>query len=463
MCTFVQNVVRNATSGFNILSIFNVNISAVKNVLVIAYYFPPSGGPGVQRVLKHVQYLRDFGWNPIVLTVANGDFPARDESLLAKIPSGIHVERTEIYEPYTLYRKFTGKTADTPIDVNTIKKDSQGRTFTESVAEFIRATFFIPDARVGWLATAVPAGLRLIKEYNIQAIYNSSPPYTTALIARQLKRRTGLRWVTGFRDPWTGFLTSPKRWMLPATIDRALEHSVFREADAIECAWEGIINDIRGKFPDLPSEKFHHVPNGFDALDYPAIETKGNQRFTITYTGSMYGRRTPISFFAALELLIQRGELKATDFHARFIGRFGAEIHAMFEQTSFQGSLEIIGYMPHEESIRQLLLSDALLLVVDESKESEKIVPGKVYEYIGAGKPIIAVAPPNGAIADLLRETQTGRIAHQSEVEQLADIIRDYYVDWKHGTSIFAPNRNVIDRYERKNAAGQLAALLVGQ
>ena len=435
----------------------------MKNVLVIAYYFPPSGGPGVQRVLKHIQYLPECGWNPIVLTVSNGDFPARDESLLAKIPSGIHVERTEIYEPYALYRKLTGKPANTPIDVNVIKKESQGRSFTENIAEFVRASVFIPDARVGWLLTAVDAGLRLIREHNIEAIYNSSPPYTTSLIARQLKRRSGLRWVTGFRDPWTGFLTTPKRWFFPAWIDKRLEHSVFREADAVECAWEGIVKDIRGKFPDVPSAKLHHIPNGFDSGDYPVLapEAAPRERFTITYTGSMYGRRNPASFLAALELLVQRGEIKPYELTVRFIGRFGSEVLAMFDQFPYRDSLDILGYMAHEESIAYLLRSDALLLVVDEAKESEEIVPGKVYEYIGAMRPIIAVAPTSGAIHELLLETASGKTAHQSDVEGIARVVGEYYAAWRDGKP-FAPNASTIAQYERKNATRRLATLLEG-
>ncbi len=431
----------------------------MKNVLVIAYYFPPSGGAGVQRVLKHIRYLPDFGWNPIVLTVENGEYPARDESLIKQIPSNIHIERTRIYEPYSLYRQFVGQAAHTPIDVNTLKNNASERSFAENIAEQIRATLFIPDARVGWLLTAVDAGLRLIKEHNITALYNSAPPYTTALIARQLKRKTGLPWVTGFRDPWTGFLTTPKRWFLPAWIDKRLERSVFEEADAIECAWEGIRKDIAGKFPHIPSTKYHHIPNGFDSNDYPDIPPTQNGRFTITYTGSMYGYRTPASFLKALEGLIAEGEILPNEVLVRFIGRFGAEIHAMFDAFPYQDSLQILGYMPHEESIGYLLRSDALLLVVDEAKESEEIVPGKVYEYVGAMRPILAVAPTHGAIHELLQETASGKTAHQSDVAGIAANIRSYFRAWK-AQEAFSPNTSIIQQYERKTATGALARLL---
>lgn len=437
----------------------------MKNVLIIAYYFPPSGGPGVQRVLKHIQYLRDFGWNPIVLTVSNGDFPARDESLLAKIPKDIIVERTHIYEPYDAYRMLMGQKKGMPIDVNVIKNDHQKRTFKERIAEAIRATFFIPDARIGWIPTAVPKALELIKKHSIIAIYNSSPPYTTSLIARQVKRKTGLHWVAGFRDPWTEFLTSPKRWLFPAWIDSKLELSVFSEADAIECAWIGIIKDALRKFPTLDERKFHHVPNGYDSTDYPSMENVDMSlskpgTFTLTYTGSMYGRRNPSSLFAALELLSARGELSPNDIHLRFIGRFGNEVHEMFQSTSFSSSIEVIGYVPHEKSISYLLVSDVLLLIVDEAKESEEIVPGKVYEYIGSFKPVIAIAPMQGAIADLMNETKAGGIAHQSDIEGIAHIILEMYRAFKEGRSLAQPNIEAIKSYERRESTRKLAHLL---
>lgn len=431
----------------------------MKKLLVVAYYFPPSGGPGVQRVLKHIKYLPEFGWEPYVLTVSNGQFPARDESLLEQIPDDMTVERTHIYEPYDLYRILTGRKKGTAIDVNVIKKESQKRSFKENVAEFIRATFFIPDARVGWLLTAVEAGRRIIGQHGIDAIYSSSPPYTCSLIAKKLKMKTGLPWIAGFRDPWTKFLTTPKRWFLPAAIDSRLERSVFETADYVESAWLGITRDAIGKYPQLPENKFIHVPNGFDSSDFPEVEPKQNEKFTVTYTGSLYGRRNPHSFFRAVENLMNEGIVSQEDIHLRFVGRFGAEVEEMFEKASFRDAIETIPYVPHEKSIEYLMQSDALLLIVDEAKESEEIVPGKVYEYVGVKRPIIAVAPQKSAIADLLEETRCGRVAHQTEIDKLARIIKDYFEQWKTGNWTFAPDKEAVNGYERREAARKLTAL----
>jgi glycosyltransferase involved in cell wall biosynthesis len=434
----------------------------MNKVLIVAYYFPPSGGPGVQRVLKYVQYLREFGWEPVVLTVRDGNFPARDESLLDEIPEGVKVIRTDIFEPYDFYRKLTGKEKGTAIDVNTIRKEGTKLSMQERIAEFIRATIFIPDARIGWLNPAVKAGMKAIEEEGISAIYSSSPPYTCSLIARTLKRKSGLPWVAGFRDPWTGFITTPKRWALPAKIDRTLEHAVFKEADAVEVAWTGIMKDALGKYPTLDRAKFHHLPNGFDSADFPTVSPseRTDDRFTVTYAGSMYGRRNPDAFLKAVEGLVGRREVDPAKIRLRFIGRFGEEVMAMFRDSDLRDAIEVVGYMPHGESIAQLLLADALLLVVDECDESDEVVPGKVYEYIGSHRPVIAVAPERSAIADLINETRSGYVAHQSNIPGIAHAFLALYRDHLSGTRSLEPDEKAIAGYERKNVTGKLARLL---
>lgn len=430
----------------------------MKKVLIIAYYFPPSGGPGVQRVLKNVKYLKQFGWEPIVLTVENGQFPAIDESLLKEIPEGTKVYRTKIFEPYDLYRKFTGKGKNVALDVNNIKKEDQKRSFTEQIAEFIRATFFIPDARVGWRKYAVKKGLEIIKDENIEAIYSSSPPYTCSLIARDLKRKTKLPWIAGLRDPWTDFLTTPTRWWLPKLIDRGMEKSVFQEADYVECAWEGIKKDALQKYPYFDAEKFIHIPNGFDSEDFPLLETHTNEILTITYTGSMYGRRNPLALFNALEELVLEERIKKDKFKFKFIGRFGAEIEEMIANTSFKEQIEVINYMPHSESIKMLMNSDVLLLIVDEAKESEEIVPGKVYEYLGVLKAIFAITPQRSAIAKLIRETNAGLIAHQDENEKLKENFLEFYNNFYSNKDLIKINKSKVSGYERKNSTKLLAS-----
>lgn len=432
----------------------------MKNLLVITYYFPPSGGPGVQRVLKHVKYLREFGWNPIVFTVRDADYPAFDYSLIDEIPKDIKVIRSKIFEPYNFYRKLTGKKPGEPVDVNIIKKEGAKLSFKEQIIEFIRGTFFIPDARIGWYFTSKRELNEVIRDNKIDAIYSSSPPYTSSVIAKYAKKKLKVPWIAGFRDPWTDFIQAPPRWFLPKYIDKSMEKNVFTTADAVEVAWLGIQKDALQKYPNLPNDKFIHIPNGFDSDDYPNIEQKRSEVFTITYTGSMYGKRNPKALFDAIESLIQQSKITNKDFILQFIGRFGQEVHQMMDQTSFKERIININYIPHNESIKKLLESDALLLIVDESKESEEIVPGKVYEYLGTYKPLLVVAPEQGAIADLIQETGTGLIAHQSNTKKIADNFYQLFELWKSNNFLNTINVQSINGYERKESARKLADLL---
>ncbi|MEK6565582.1 MAG: glycosyltransferase [Bacteroidota bacterium] len=431
----------------------------MKKVLIISYYFPPSGGPGVQRVLKFAKFLPEFGWQPVVLTVEGGDYPARDESLLDEIPQHAIVYRTKIFEPYHLYRKLTGKPPHAAVDVENIPGAGKKKSPAESFAEFIRSTFFIPDARIGWYPFAVPEALKIIRQEKIQVLYSSSPPYTTSIIAREVHRRTGLPWIAGFRDPWTDFLSTPERWSVPQSIDRHLERSVFREATLVEAAWNGILKDITKKCPDIDQKKLIHIPNGFDPEDYPKADALNKKKFTVAYTGSMYGKRNPQTFLRAVEELVREKKIDLKKITLKFIGRFGSEVHAMFERTSIRHAIETMPYTPHAQSIGELLRANMLLLVVDEAKESEEIVPGKVFEYIGARRPIIALAP-EGAVAQLLSETKTGYVAHNQDIAAIKAAFLECYRNFIYHRKTFRPNWNAVKRYERRETTRLLARLL---
>lgn len=429
----------------------------MKKVLVVTYYFPPSGGPGVQRVLKFVKYLPQFGFDPIVLTVADADFPAVDESLLKAIPKNVKVVRTKIFEPYNFYRRFTGKEAGAAVDVENIPSGKK-KGIMERIAEFIRSTFFIPDARVGWLPYAVSSAMRLIEEENVDIIYSSSPPYTAALIAKRLKKRTGKPWVMGLRDPWTGFISAPRRWFLPAHIDKSMEKKSIEVADAVEIAWEGIGKDLANKYSDLELSKLVHIPNGFDSEDYPNLPLAKDKKFCVTYTGSLYGKRNPRTLLDAVKRLKTSGEISCDNFKLIFAGRFGGEVREMFAEPELDGLIEVKEYLPHEESIKLLLQSDLLVLIVDESELSDEIVPGKVFEYIGARRPIIAFAP-DGAAARVIRHTGTGIVIGQNDVEAAKAVIISFFSRTEQEKNLFAPDENAIKEFERKEAARKLSVL----
>ena len=436
----------------------------MKYVLFITYYFPPAGGPGVQRVTKFIRYLQDFGWTPIILAPDNPEYQARDESLSKELPDDLIIRRSHIFEPYDLYRKFTGTKEGLSLDIN-VFEEGKKMSLKQRIAHFIRATIFIPDARIGWYPSAVSEAMKIVKEYPISMIYSSSPPYTVSVIARSVSKKAGIPFVAGFRDPWSGFeVSAPKRWILPRMIDEHLEYDVFHDAQKIDVAWKGIAYDARAKYPDLPSDKFIHIANGFDSADYPEhdinkrAERKQSDKFIFTYSGSLYGPRNPKNFFKAIELLLDRGQIDPDKILLRFVGRAGADLSEMFEAPKIKPMIERLDYVPHSRAVELISDSDALLLIVDDIPSVEHIVPGKIYEYLGAMRPVLAIAEPSGAIGELLKETHGGEAVSQKDIEGQARVIKGFYDNWLRGDSPASlMDTNAISKYERREATRKLA------
>lgn len=423
----------------------------------------------MQRILKFVKYLPEYGWEPVVLTVEDADFPARDESLMKEIPANINVYRTKILEPYGLYRRLTGRKKSSAIDVDNINKEGKKR-FLEEVAEFIRATFFIPDARRGWLRYAVKEGKKIIDAETPDLIFSSSPPYTCAMTAMKLKRyhfkKYGKRipWVSDFRDAWTGYLTSPKRRSIPAAIDSGYERNTLNEADAVTMVANGIKDDFDEKYPEVSKEKkYFLIRNGFDSEDYKGLEydKSKNEKFTVVYTGSMYGKRNPFFFLDTIAELEDEDKIDINKLRIVFVGRMGREIEDYISRSKLKSVIKHIPYVPHSESIKYLLKADAMLLLIDEDKYSKMIVSGKVFEYLGTslitGKPVLAIAS-EGEAADLIRETSAGEIIPHNNREYLSKVFLKYYNSFlTGGKNLPSTDSKEIKQYNRKLLTGKLA------
>ncbi|MBN1893479.1 glycosyltransferase family 4 protein [bacterium] len=429
----------------------------MKKVLVVTYYFPPSGGSGVQRVLKFVKYLPEFGWEPVVLTVKeSASFPVRDESLKAEIPEGITVVRTPLFEPYGFYRTLTGRKKGESLDIaaNTDGRDS----LREKVSEWIRAAFFIPDARIFWKRRAVREGRKLIRRHGIHAILSSAPPYTCHLIGRDLKRGSGLPWAADFRDSWVGWLSAPARRMTASKIDLAMEGSVLNEADRILHVTRGVREDLFSRHSSIEEDKWDYLPNGYDSADFPGPAPPGRtDRFILTYTGSLYGKRNPRVLLEAVDRMVAEKPGLRDKLLIRFVGRVAGAIAGDFER--FGPMIETVPYVDHAQSICMLRDSSALLLIVDDAPQSAGIVTGKLYEYIGSGKPILALAPA-GEASDLIFSLGAGRIADPGDPDSVRRILERWLEAWEQGR--FRELFHVRDagRFERRELTRQLAEIL---
>ena len=411
-------------------------MAGVPTVLVIAYYFPPLGGAGVQRTLKFVKYLPDYGWLPHVRTVQDSA-SLQDSSLAAEIPAEIPITRTPILRlpPRLPWR----------------------------LRNFISRWFLIVDEQLGWLPYAVSAGQRIIAESgDLQAIYSSSSPYTAHLIARHLHCRTQLPWVADFRDPWVEnpYIKFPTS--LHRGTNEHLEQSIFKEAERVILNTDVSRQCYIQKYSDLPASKFITIPNGYDQADLPLsrYEAQIDSVFTIAHLGSHYQKtRSSEYFLRALHDTFQAGKLLPDKVRARFIGAIDKETKDFIRQFELSSCVELVGYLPHRQALNYLFEADLLLLIPSYGKGGELFVPAKLFEYLASMKPILCLAEP-GACADLILQARAGWVVSLTVYSEIADQLVGIYQQWEAGNLIINPDRDLIASFERRKLTGQLANLL---
>jgi glycosyltransferase involved in cell wall biosynthesis len=403
---------------------------ADQRVLFLAYNFPPHGGPGVQRSLKFVKYLPEFGWQPIVLSAEADAGPILDASLLKEIPPGIPVQRIPAF--------------------NIQKVLANGaRIGLKKVAVLINLLLQVPDPGIFWARQARWAARELIEAYQPDLIYSTSGPNSSHLAARWIQQDSGLPWLADFRDPWSKNLVIP---YLPGyrAFNRWLEQRVLAAADRVVCVSQPWLADLQANLGASP-DKFVLIPNGYDPddlLELPLPE-KG-QFFTINHTGSLYRNRRPEGFLEAIQLLLERGELERERIRVRFIGRDSARYIPQ------QPPYEAIGYVPHSELVGYLGESHVLLLLLDTAPENAGNYSGKIYEYIAANRPILGIVPPGGVAQGLIESTRTG-LAVGGDPEQIAVAILRLYRAWQADFPDFEPNWSEIQQYSRRNLTARLA------
>jgi glycosyltransferase involved in cell wall biosynthesis len=408
----------------------------MKSVLMIAYYYPPAGGAGVQRTLKFTKYLPDFGWNPLVLTVAPRYHRLLDNSISGEIPAQVQVQTTSaMLLPHRLPWK---------------------------LRNWISRWLLLVDEQVGWYWPAVQAGKTLLQEHCIDAIYSTSSPYTDHLIGLALKRASGLPWLTDFRDPWCGNFSRQPPTPLHQRLDQSLERRVIQAADRLIVVSEPMRSDLITRYPALEPEKIITITNGYDQADISASQPKGfpPDRLSIVYTGSFYSKeRTPHTFLRALAGAVQNGAIPREKVHVYFVGNIGQHSTDTINETWLVDLVTITGYLPHQESIAYLLGADIALLIIGANPGSEAVLTGKIFEYLAAHKPILALAPP-GAAADLLLEANAGILAPPDDISAITSALVDLYHRWENGKLRSENRPEIVERYDRCNLTSTLAMQL---
>jgi glycosyltransferase involved in cell wall biosynthesis len=426
-------------------------------VLFVTYYWPPSGGAGVQRCLKFVKYLSEFGIDPVVVTVdpKQASYAVRDESLLKEIPANVQVISTNTWEPFELYKKLLRK-KEIPFGgfANTGRE-----SFTQKLMKFIRGNLFIPDARVGWNRHALKACRKIIREQNIQAIITSSPPHSTQLIGLKLKREFGLPWIADLRDPWTDiyFYKELQHTRFSARLDARYEREVLETADALVTVSADLKRLFEQKSKAIPSDKIHVLPNGFDETDFEAVKEKKGSDFLITYTGTITERYGADVFFRALAQLKQKHPQLAI--RLRMVGVAAAGVQASIDKAGLAGCTEMLPYVPHERSVAYLKESTVLLLAIPQVENNRGILTGKLFEYLAARKPILAIGPVDGDAATIIHECQAGQLFDYKDEIGILSFLEKVLVNWQSGQATESRSENY-RKYSRRSLTQQLASVL---
>ena len=435
-----------------------MNANNSGNVLFISYLFPPVAGGGVQRSSKFVKYLPQFGWNPIVLTVKKPYDFYRDDEMMIDVAGKCIIVRTFSIEPMKWVRKFLKNRSQSKVLTNSsesIKQKSLKPRFLVKLKTYI----LIPDNEILWLPFAVIKGIQLIRKYKPDLIYSTASPFTDHLIALLIVKFSGLPWVADFRDLWVDRPNFPKnKWRL--FVDRKLEKMVIQRAYHVVTATSLMAEHFNQLYP---LAKYTSITNGFDEDDFSKTAglLPGENKFILTYTGIFNKEQNPQKFFKAVyEAIHQREDLK-NKIRLRIIGQLDNpgdfENIIYFKQLGLDKYSELIPYLPHKQVIAEMCQSTVLLLLVGEYPHNEGILTGKIFEYLRSGRPVLAVVPPNGLAADVIKSTNSGLVVSNESVEEISDSILnlfDLFINNKFKESFKSTG---LEKYSRKNLTNELS------
>lgn len=435
-------------------------------LLLVTYYFPPSGGAGVQRTLKFTKYLRAAGVEPVVLTVEAGAYPSLDPSLAADVPPGTEVVRTRALDPFGLYGALTGRSRKEAVAVGSIEADSAAKR----AALWLRANVFLPDARVGWVPFAVRAARRLIRAGAVDAVLTSGPPHSTHLVGLRLRRelrRRGIPWIADFRDPWTGINFAAELPMTAAAraLDARMERRVLRAAGAVVAVSPTWARELEEK-GGLPAGAVHVIQNGFDPADFalgPAppdadSDGGGGETFELTHVGSLYGSRDPAALWQAVAALRARGDADAL--RIRLVGRVDEAARASLRRHGLADLVREDGVVSHAEAVAAMRRADLLFLSIEPVRNAAGILTGKLYEYLASGRPVLALGPPEGDAARLLAQVGAGAVVEWRDAAAVEARLRDALDAWRRGAPLGGAPAEALAAVSRPTQAAELADLV---
>ncbi|TND09375.1 MAG: group 1 glycosyl transferase [Bacteroidetes bacterium] len=435
-----------------------------KRVLIITYYWPPSGGAGVQRWLKFVKYLRDYGWEPVVYTPSNPEYPVLDESLVHDVPEGIEIVRTPIREPYGAYKKITGRKKDDRLGAGMLSEKKR-KGWKENLSMWVRGNFFIPDARKWWISPSIKYLENYIREKPVDAIVSTGPPHSMHLVALGLKQENpGLRWIADFRDPWTN-IDFYHELKLTSWADRKhhrLERAVLDHADKIVSVGKTMSDEFRALASEnkRDPERFIVIANGYDEDDVYKGALERDAKFSIAHVGTLGQARNPALLWNVLQELTGADPVFAADLEIKLVGKVDGAVLESIRGAGLEKYLNKIDYLPHREVTKFQQQCRVLLLLVNNTPNAKGILTGKVFEYMASGTPVLAIGPEDGDLAEVMQETGCGLIAGFENKNSLREKLLQLYADYKSARTNSVSGKVAL--YSRKALSEKMAAALNG-
>lgn len=415
----------------------------MKKVLIITYYWPPAGGSGVQRWLKFVKYFRDFNIEPIVFTVENPKYPIIDESLEKEIPCGVKILKLPIKNPQDIFTRLKKK------DVNVTKTNRGG------FLSWVRGNFFVPDSKLFWVKPAVKYLKKYFLENKVDLIITTGPPHSMHLIGLELKKQTNIRWISDFRDPWSSLYYN-EDFNLSNFVqqkNKKLETSVLKTADTVITVSNSLKEELSSS-----NKKIQVVTNGFDDESKNFEKMSLDIKFSISYIGLLPKQSNPKVFWKILQEICKEKEDFYGDLEIKLIGNIHEE--AISDIKDYKLSEKVISspYIPHYKAIQLQQQAQVLLLLIPKTKKSKGILTGKLFEYLQAKRPILAIGPTNGDAAEIIKDTNSGFMIDFNDEITMKKVILEMYHQYKEN-NLQVKSKNTY-KYHRKELTRQLSEII---
>lgn len=414
-------------------------------VLIITYYWPPAGGSGVQRWLKFVKYLQEFGIEPVVYTVDSVIYPKEDNTLLNEVPENITVLKQPIWEPTDLL--FWKKDKPQKSGISNVSKSG--------LLSFIRGNFFIPDPKIFWVKPSVKYLQKYLDSNEINTIISTGPPHSMHLIAQKLHQNNNIKWIADFRDPWSDLYYNKdfNQFSFAKNKNKKLEEAVLKNADCVLT----VSNSLKEEFIKT-ANRVEVITNGFDDEVLAENNIILDAKFTISYIGLLPKQSNPRVLFKVLkELCCENLDFK-NDLKLNFIGDISDEVKTEISNNQLNKNTNFVGYVNHSKAIEYQKKAQVLLLLIPNIEKSKGILTGKLFEYLTAKRPILAIGPEEGDLSEILKDTNSGVIVDFDDEKKISSEILKLYDQYKEG-DLKVESKN-IEKYHRKQLSNTLAIII---